>query len=1253
MDNLDFSLYNTYDYGPNYPSINIVASDNIHYAENFLISYDDDDANNFTYTNGSVPVNCLSPFNFTTFGTTANADEIIAVDLSPFAPSLHSSNDSLFDETMVHINFNPNPDTLEVTDDDVDALDHISYEAGLVLFNSSIPNGPQYYYWSPDHEAPYTYNGISLNPGSIYETDLYGFGGFVEVVNAQTHLGLPTGVDIDAFEFGLVWDTIPQRFGLALLFSVDDDDPLTTVDESGLLDASVIYASFLNGSTFEFSVSPLYGDIDAMALTESSYNYPVPTLSADFDGAPTNVTVGDMVYFNDLSTGNPTTWAWDFDYDGITDSNVQNPSFSYSSTGVYTVSLTVSNASGNDTETKTAYITVTGNTLLVSAGPDGTICPLVSVMLNGSVSGGTPPYIYSWAPTSTLSDPTILNPVASPVATTDYLLSVIDAAGDVASDIVTITVSPLLVVTCVGQDVSCAGGSDGSITTTVTGGSAPYTYSWSNGATSPDIGGLIAGTYSVAVIDAYGCLATASVVISEPSPIVLSFVAIEPSCFGYSDGFLTVLISGGTPPYAIQWSTGDNTATINNLVSAVYYVTITDANGCVETALYQLGQPSLLVLSASGLDVSCYGYSDGEAFSMATGGTPPYSYNWSNNETTQDIYNLIAGYYYIDVFDINFCSATNGVLINEPPQLSVSLVAYDATANGASDGSIVTTVNGGVYPYTYIWSNGDTTPDIFSLAAGWYTITVTDTNNCTIVDSAYVDEPAATSFPNWYYTQTGNNHSILIAGATPITIDGVQVQNGSVLGVFYDSLGSLTCAGYIDFQSASTSLAAWGDDPQTSDKDGFNTNEEFTFKLWDVTTGLEYIAEATYDTTFPNEEFYLTNGLSALSSLTVLTVDTHTIAINQGWNLISSYVDPHEGLLDSIFAPIVSDIFIVKDCSGLVYFPSWNMNGIGSWNVIEAYWVNALYNTSVDIIGDQVDPSITPISLGAGWDCIAYLQSVPSPITIQLASIVSNIVIVKNDGGFVYWPYFGVDDIGNMIPGKGYQIKLNSPAVLIYPTIPAPASKTISIPANNYYTKTLNTGVNMTLCIPLSAWEQLPETGDEIGIINNNDVLSGKGVYNNNHLAITIWGDNEVTSDIDGITNGELYKLRIWNNITGEKELIITGWDEGSGNYEDNGISIANKITIISTNNSFELGQNIPNPTTYSTIIPFTLPIDCDIELNLYDILGNKIATLSKGYYEAGEHSTQMDISRYSQGTYFYKLITPETTDIKKMIIYK
>lgn len=258
-DNMGMQL-SQMQYGPGIPSIQQTADPCVLDAEFLYLSFDDDSAAHYTEPAGAVAVNTFSPFAVDIYGSTSNMDEIIECDFVPFYPTTWLSSFNIYDELMVHPSLPPNPDLGNPMDDDVDALDMISPA-------SQCP----YWYFSPDHEAPYIDGGGgNLNWGSVYEVQ--SGGGATEVVNPVTHLGLADSTDVDAFEFAWVWDTVTSRYGLGLLFSVDDNDPITPYDESGGLDPRIIYVSFLNGTHFAYYPLPMRDDIDAISTYVNSLN---------------------------------------------------------------------------------------------------------------------------------------------------------------------------------------------------------------------------------------------------------------------------------------------------------------------------------------------------------------------------------------------------------------------------------------------------------------------------------------------------------------------------------------------------------------------------------------------------------------------------------------------------------------------------------------------------------------------------------------------------------------------------------------------------------------------------------------------------------------------------------------------------------------------------------------------------------------------------------------------------------------------
>jgi len=308
----------------------------------------------------------------------------------------------------------------------------------------------------------------------------------------------------------------------------------------------------------------------------------------------------------------------------------------------------------------------------------------------------------------------------------------------------------------VTASVLCFGASTGAINSTVTGGTAPYTYSWSNDgtsgegvaemdgailvvsasdfATTPNLSGLAAGTYTLTVTDANGSTAVANVTITQPTELVATATAIDVTCFGGSDGTATVTVSGGVEDYTVLWSTGSSEYSITGLTADAYTVSATDANGCVVNTAVVVSQPELLVASAIITDVTCAGANDGSLSLSIIGGTAPYAILWSNGFSTPGLSALTAGIYSATITDVHNCAAGVNAEIIEPLPLSVSTTKADVTCYGGL-GTATAVVTGGTAPYSYLWNTGETEATA-SFPVGTYTVIVTDANACTSSASA-------------------------------------------------------------------------------------------------------------------------------------------------------------------------------------------------------------------------------------------------------------------------------------------------------------------------------------------------------------------------------------------------------------------------------------------------------------------------------------------------------------------------------------
>ncbi|WP_304035042.1 HYR domain-containing protein [Mesonia mobilis] len=264
-------------------------------------------------------------------------------------------------------------------------------------------------------------------------------------------------------------------------------------------------------------------------------------------------------------------------------------------------------------------------------------------------------------------------------------------------------------------NVSCNGGSNGSLTVTPSSGTAPYIYSWNDTSsqTTATATNLTAGIYEVTITDDNGCTATVSATITQPSSALsANGVATDVSCNGGNNGTVDLTVVGGTAPYSYAWSNGATTEDLSGLTAGTYNVTVTDANGCTATESVEVQQSAVLSVSGVSTDVSCNGLNNGAIDLTVVGGTPPYTYIWSNTATTEDLSGLEANTYSVTVTDANGCTATESIDIEVNDILAPVPVCQDITVQLDANGEVTISasdIDNGSYDQS-IWLNyGDST----------------------------------------------------------------------------------------------------------------------------------------------------------------------------------------------------------------------------------------------------------------------------------------------------------------------------------------------------------------------------------------------------------------------------------------------------------------------------------------------------------------------------------------------------------------
>lgn len=367
-----------------------------------------------------------------------------------------------------------------------------------------------------------------------------------------------------------------------------------------------------------------------------------------------------------------------------------------------------------------------------------------------SATGGTIDYLYSVDGGATQSSGIFTGLTAG-------LHSLVVTDDNLCTDTVEVTLTQndsLYATEQSHQDVLCEGGL-GSFEVLAAGGVGPYTYSIGGPSqNSGYFGGLIAGTYTVTVMDNLGCTFEMPITISEPAELVLTVVnVVDASCYGYSDGSIEVTANGGTNPYvySIDGGVTQPSGLFSNLLAGDYDVEVLDQNGCTGDTILTIAQPTeIVLLDSTVVDVSCSAAGDASIEFTVGGGAGGYTYSWVGPNgflsTDEDIYNLIAGGYFLTVTDVDVCSSVFEFNPIAPSPVLPQVDIDSLSCYGGSDGALSLTLVGGNPPYDIVWTGPGNPPDVYNLVnlgAGTYTLDVTDANNCPFIPLNFqVEQPA-------------------------------------------------------------------------------------------------------------------------------------------------------------------------------------------------------------------------------------------------------------------------------------------------------------------------------------------------------------------------------------------------------------------------------------------------------------------------------------------------------------------------------
>lgn len=411
-------------------------------------------------------------------------------------------------------------------------------------------------------------------------------------------------------------------------------------------------------------------------------------------------------------------------------------SISNLSAGTYSVSVADTEGCG-----QSASVTISQPNLLVAnavATPESA-AGANNGTATASPTGGSPNYNYLWSNGATTAQITGLAPGV-------YIVTVGDANGCTAVQTVTVNAFGCTVaISTNSQNVTCNGQANGSATVNITAANQPVAILWTTASGTPvgftaTVSNLAPGNYLVGVLDAANCPAAGSVTISEPPVLAANATSTNESAVGANDGTATASPSGGTSPYSFLWSNGATSQSLTNLAPGVYTVSVTDVNSCQSTQSVSVSAfDCALNLNVTATGVSCFGTNDATATVSVSGGTSPFTYLWSNGQTTATATGLDGSLVSVTVTDAAGCVATGqpNLIVIPPPLVFQNISVQQNVCIESQNGAISLEGTGGTPPFSYQWSNGQSTPNLTNLPNGNYILTLTDSKGCTKISQTF------------------------------------------------------------------------------------------------------------------------------------------------------------------------------------------------------------------------------------------------------------------------------------------------------------------------------------------------------------------------------------------------------------------------------------------------------------------------------------------------------------------------------------
>ncbi len=404
------------------------------------------------------------------------------------------------------------------------------------------------------------------------------------------------------------------------------------------------------------------------------------------------------------------------------------------------------------------------------------------------------------------------------------------------------------------------------------------------------------------------------------------------------------------------------------------------------------------------------------------------------------------------------------------------------------------------------------------------------------------------------------------------------------------------------------------------------------------------------------------NGSSPWSSnfrLTTTGIKEQSIILQPGWNLTGCGLFPNDSTLATMMAGITDHLTLMKDESGNVYWPAQGIDNLHTWRAGRGYWLRITAPDTLQVIGDPIHTVPMPIALHTGWNMPAFLAQNPQTPEQAFADILGKFILIKTGNGKVYWPAYGINQIGAIHPGQGFQVYMNQADTLVYPAESLHKDADVSAPVLVHFPPPVQSGNNMIVLLRNLALDD----GDEIAIRTPDLRLVSAAVVSAGQALLTVWGDDPMTSSIlEGAQEGEALQAMYWSaNQNQEWPLQISALEDAlQGNrpvtefcYHAQAALITDVTRLVKAPDQFALRQNYPNPFNAATQIRYSLAQPAHVRVQIFNALGQLLTVLIDADQPEGEHRFTWQAGNLPSGVYLYRMQTENFIETKKMLLVR